>query len=80
MGATAMTDDRILSARPQSDDLSVEATLRPRRLDEYIGQERIKDNLRIAIAAAELQAGRNVCVILFDPSNPNDAVLAAVWT
>ena len=32
------------------------------------------------IASAELQTGRNVCVILFDPSNPNDAVLAAVWT
>lgn len=32
------------------------------------------------IAAAELQAGRNVCIIFFDAANPEDAVLAAVWT
>ncbi len=32
------------------------------------------------IAAAELVNGRNVALLLFDPSNQNDAVLAAVWT
>jgi hypothetical protein len=31
------------------------------------------------IASAELVAGRNVAVLLLDASNPNDAVLAAVW-
>ena len=32
------------------------------------------------IAAADLVTGRNVAVLFFDPANPNDAVLAAVWT
>jgi len=32
------------------------------------------------IAGAELVAGRNCAVLQFDPSNPEDAVLAAVWT
>jgi len=32
------------------------------------------------IASGELQTGRKVAVLLFDDSNPNDAVLTAVWT
>jgi hypothetical protein len=32
------------------------------------------------IAAAELVNGRNVALLLFDPSNPNDMVVCAVWT
>lgn len=32
------------------------------------------------IAAAELTAGRKVSVIFFDASNPDDAVVSAVWT
>ena len=32
------------------------------------------------IASGEMTAGRNVAVLLFDASNPNDAVVAAVWT
>ena len=62
-----MTSDRVLSAKPQSDELNVEATLRPRRLDEYIGQERIKDNLRIAIAAAQKRGEPLDHVLLYGP-------------
>jgi hypothetical protein len=32
------------------------------------------------IASAEMVAGRKVAVALFDPTNPDDAVLFAVWT
>jgi hypothetical protein len=32
------------------------------------------------IAAGDLVTGRNVAVLFFNPSNPNDAVLMAVWT
>jgi hypothetical protein len=32
------------------------------------------------IAAADMVTGRNVALLLFDPSNPNDMVVAAVWT
>ena len=33
-----------------------------------------------AIPAAEMTAARKVAVALFDPSNPTDAVVVAVWT
>jgi hypothetical protein len=33
-----------------------------------------------AIPSAEMTAGRNVAVAIFDPSNPADAVVVAVWT
>jgi hypothetical protein len=33
-----------------------------------------------AIADTEMVAGRRVAVIFFDASNPNDAVVCAVWT
>lgn len=32
------------------------------------------------IASAEMQVGRKVAVALFDPSNPDDAAILAVWT
>ncbi len=44
-------EERIVTARPLADDRQ-EAGLRPRRLADYIGQEGVKENLGIAIAAA----------------------------
>jgi hypothetical protein len=32
------------------------------------------------IDSGEMDAGRNVALLLFDPSNPDDMVVAAVWT
>lgn len=46
------TEVRPISPKPTDDDLSYETNLRPRGFDEYVGQEQIKENLRIAIAAA----------------------------
>jgi hypothetical protein len=37
-------------------------------------------NVSRAIASGELTAGRKVAVLFFEDSNPNDAVLTAVWT
>ena len=45
-------DERVVSGRPQEDDHSLDSSLRPRRLADYIGQGRLKANLEIAIAAA----------------------------
>jgi hypothetical protein len=33
-----------------------------------------------SIAASDLVVGRNVALLLFDPSNPDDMVVCAVWT
>jgi Holliday junction DNA helicase RuvB len=42
----------MLSGRKTDEDLSFEVNLRPRGFDEYIGQEQVKENLKVAIAAA----------------------------
>ncbi|TMB68558.1 MAG: AAA family ATPase, partial [Deltaproteobacteria bacterium] len=45
-------DARSVSPKSADDDLNYEINLRPRGFDEYIGQEQVKENLRVAIAAA----------------------------
>ena len=46
-------DDRLVTAARVDDDAQYEAGLRPRRLDEYIGQDRVRENLQVSIAAAK---------------------------
>ncbi len=45
-------EDRLVTAAPRDEDLDGESTLRPSRLEEFPGQERVKENLLIAIEAA----------------------------
>ena len=47
-----MTDDRIITPARADEDAQYEAGLRPRTLDDYIGQDRVRENLQVAIAAA----------------------------
>src|SRR3989304_2795319 len=46
----------VVERRPTDEDLKNDVSLRPRGFDEYVGQEQVKDNLKVAIAAA---CGRN---------------------
>jgi len=59
-----MTTDRIISGREATGDEETDRTLRPRRLADYIGQERIKENLAVFLEAAA-QRGEAVDHILF---------------
>ncbi|MGQ9573490.1 MAG: Holliday junction branch migration DNA helicase RuvB, partial [Dehalococcoidia bacterium] len=45
--------ERITSGKLQEEDLALDTTLRPKRLEDFVGQAKLKDNLRIAIAAAQ---------------------------
>src|SRR4026207_628567 len=47
-----MTIERITRAEVAEDEIALESTVRPRRLDEFAGQDRIKENLAILIDAA----------------------------
>src|SRR5213593_4294034 len=58
-----MTNDRIVTAARVDEDAQYEAGLRPRRLDEYIGQDRIRENLQVAITAAR-QRGESLDHVL----------------
>lgn len=45
-------DDRIITAKESSGDIALDQTLRPRKFDEYVGQQNIIANVKIAIEAA----------------------------
>jgi holliday junction DNA helicase RuvB len=58
--------DRLMSPL-QGDEDGQETSLRPRRLDDYIGQERVKENLRILLEAARLRDEALDHVLLYGP-------------
>ena len=45
-------EERIIDPQPQADEIPAEISLRPQTLDEYVGQEEMKRNLRVFIEAA----------------------------
>jgi holliday junction DNA helicase RuvB len=60
------------------DDLVVEAPLRPRTLEDYIGQESIRENLRVQIAAARSRGDVLDHVLLYGPPGLGKTSLAHV--
>ena len=71
-------DDRLVTAARVDDDAQYEAGLRPRRLDEYIGQDRIRENLHVAIAAARQRSEPLDHVLLHGPPGLGKTTLAFV--
>ena len=60
-------NDRLVTGRPIDDDLGFEVSLRPRRLDEYVGQPQVIANLRVAIEAARGRGDAIDHILLFGP-------------
>jgi Holliday junction DNA helicase RuvB len=73
-----VTNDRIVTAVSDADDAQYEAGLRPRMLDEYIGQDRIRENLQVAIAAAKQRGEPLDHVLLHGPPGLGKTTLAYV--
>jgi Holliday junction DNA helicase RuvB len=73
-----VTDPRLVSARPQDDDARYDVSLRPRRLDEYVGQPQVVANLRVAIEAARSRGEALDHVLLFGPPGVGKTSLAHV--
>ena len=71
-------DDRLVNAAREPDDLQYEAGLRPRTLDEYIGQDRVRENLSVAIAAARRRGDALDHVLLYGPPGLGKTTLALV--
>ncbi len=46
-------EKRVISTQIQEEDIKIESNLRPLTLEEYIGQEKAKENLRVYIEAAK---------------------------
>jgi Holliday junction DNA helicase RuvB len=73
-----MPDPRLSTASPVDDDAQYEAGLRPRTLDAYIGQERVRENLQVSIAAARQRGEALDHVLLFGPPGLGKTTLAYV--
>lgn len=61
-----------------SDEQIIEITLRPQNFDEYIGQERLKKNLKLAIAAAKKRGEPVDHVLLYGPPGLGKTTMASV--
>jgi Holliday junction DNA helicase RuvB len=70
--------DRIVSPDPKSEEVGLDVGLRPQSLDEYIGQERVKENLRILIEAAEGRSEALDHVLFYGPPGLGKTTLAHV--
>jgi len=68
----------MVTPRRREEDAAMDATLRPRRLDEYIGQDKVKNNLRILIDAAKARQEAVDHVLLYGPPGLGKTTLAAI--
>jgi holliday junction DNA helicase RuvB len=71
-------DPRLVNASRVDDDAQYEAGLRPRTLKDYIGQERVRQNLDVSITAARQRAEALDHVLLFGPPGLGKTTLAYV--
>jgi Holliday junction DNA helicase RuvB len=69
---------RIVSGQPLDEDATLDTTLRPKRLADFVGQPRIKDNLGIAIAAAKQRAEPLDHHLLYGPPGLGKTTLAHI--
>ncbi|MEG0770850.1 MAG: Holliday junction branch migration DNA helicase RuvB, partial [Clostridia bacterium] len=70
-------DNRIISSILTNDD-DAEQTLRPKKMDEYIGQDKVKENLSIFIEAAKKRNDQLDHVLLYGPPGLGKTTLAGV--
>ena len=71
-------DKRILSTDIMSEDIASEGSIRPQSLAEYIGQEKVKNNLRVFIEAARSREEPLDHVLLYGPPGLGKTTLSGI--
>src|SRR4029077_19224192 len=73
-----VTDNRLVTAARADEDAQYEAGLRPRALNDYIGQDRVRENLQVSITAARQRSEALDHVLLYGPPGLGKTTLAHV--
>ncbi|KAA6448765.1 Holliday junction branch migration DNA helicase RuvB [Bacillus swezeyi] len=71
-------DERLVSSELDNHESAIEQSLRPQKLAQYIGQEKVKDNLRVFIEAAKMREETLDHVLLYGPPGLGKTTLAAI--
>lgn len=71
-------EDRIVTSRTLGEDTEVEYSLRPKALTEYIGQNKVKENLTVYIEAAKARKEPLDHVLLYGPPGLGKTTLAGI--
>src|SRR5690625_992352 len=71
-------EERIVTGEQNEEDSDIELSLRPTRLAEYIGQNKIKENLNIFIQAAKMRNEALDHVLLYGPPGLGKTTMAAI--
>ena len=71
-------ENRIMTTSYTAEDSDVETSLRPRHLEEYVGQEKVKENLKIYIEAAKQRGEPLDHVLLYGPPGLGKTTLSNI--
>lgn len=72
------TRQRVISGQSYDEDVRLEASVRPKRFDDFVGQSRIKENLKIAVEAASSRGEALDHVLLYGPPGLGKTTLAQI--
>ena len=71
-------EKRVISTQVQEEDLKIDKSLRPQTLDDYIGQQKAKENLKIYIEAAKARGESLDHVLFYGPPGLGKTTLAGI--
>ena len=70
--------ERIISAKPKAEDIVLDRGLRPKHLVDFVGQDKVKENLKIAMAAAQGRGETLDHILLYGPPGLGKTTLAYI--
>ncbi len=73
-----MEDERIITSTKELEDIDVESTLRPSSMDDFVGQTKVKENLKVYIAAAKKRGDALDHVLLYGPPGLGKTTLSHI--